>query len=138
MSIIRPLLILALLAGWLFTSACQQKPAQQASQPSTAPQDTVAASPAERLPKIRTDIQDVKLALAKDGKYMCCVDPPCDWCLLHEGDCECRDNLEAGKEVCPGCGLGWHNGQGAVKGVDARKVKWAITHEHEKSQEHKH
>ena len=65
-----------------------------------------------------------------EGKYNCCVKPSCDWCALHEGSCACFTNLQAGEAVCPGCGLGWHNGQGIVEGVDAKDVKWNITHEH--------
>ncbi|MFQ5675791.1 MAG: hypothetical protein ACE5G1_07850, partial [bacterium] len=59
-----------------------------------------------------------------------CIQPACNWCLLNEGDCDCHENLKAGEEVCPGCGLGWHNGRGVVKGVKASQVKWGITHQH--------
>jgi len=50
--------------------------------------------------------------------------------VVHEGSCSCFNNLEEGEEVCPGCGLGWHNGEGAVDGIDADDVKWTIIHEH--------
>lgn len=84
----------------------------------------------QRLENVKRDLKFVKAELTKSGDYDCCIQPGCDWCVLHEGECECHDNIEAGKEVCPGCGLGWHNGKGVVQSVDAKEVKWNITHEH--------
>ncbi|RMD61441.1 hypothetical protein D6833_08225 [Candidatus Parcubacteria bacterium] len=98
-----------------------------------------AATPEQRLENIRTELAAVKADLAKKGEYNCCIQPTCNWCALHEGGCECYDNLKAGEEVCPGCGLGWHNGQGVAPGIEASQVKWAITHEHgEEGEEHHH
>ncbi len=84
----------------------------------------------QRLENVKSDLKFAKAELAKSGDYDCCIQPGCDWCVLHEGECACHDNLTAGKEVCPGCGLGWHNGKGVVQGVKASQVKWNITHEH--------
>jgi hypothetical protein len=88
------------------------------------------ASPESELADIKTRLEAAKTALFDEGKYNCCVEPSCDWCALHEGSCGCFTNLQAGDAVCPGCGLGWHNGQGIVEGIDAKDVKWNITHEH--------
>ena len=90
----------------------------------------------ERLTTIKSDLKLVKAELTKSGDYDCCIQPGCDWCVLHEGECECHDNLTAGKEVCPGCGLGWHNGKGVVQGVKASQVKWNISYEHGEAGEH--
>ncbi len=87
-------------------------------------------SPESQLVKVKKELKDIKAVLAKEGEYNCCIQPTCNWCVLHDGDCECYDNLKAGKEVCPECGLGWHNGQGVVEGITASQVKWNITHEH--------
>jgi len=87
-------------------------------------------SPEAELEQIETRLEAVKTQLFDQGKYNCCVQPSCDWCALHEGACDCFTNLQAGEAVCPGCGLGWHNGQGVVEGIDAGDVKWNITHEH--------
>lgn len=95
-----------------------------------APGETSPQSIDQRLAHVKEELQDIKAELAQEGKYDCCVHPTCHWCALHEGACDCRPNLEAGKEVCPGCGLGWHNGQGAVQDVRADQVQWDITHEH--------
>jgi len=90
-----------------------------------------AHSPAgERLEQIRASLLEVTTTLNEEGEYNCCVAPRCSWCALHEGECECFDNLQHGEEVCPGCGLGWHNGNGIVDGVDASDVKWTISHSH--------
>ena len=84
----------------------------------------------QRLENVKSGLKLVKAELTQSGDYDCCIQPGCDWCVLHEGECECHDNIKAGKEVCPGCGLGWHNGKGVVQGVDAKEVKWNIVHEH--------
>lgn len=91
----------------------------------------------QRLQDVRSELKSIKAELVQKGEYNCCVQPSCDWCLLHDGDCECYDNLKAGKKVCPGCGLGWHNGNGVVEGLSAKDVKWDITHEHAEG-EHQH
>jgi len=46
--------------------------------------------------------------------------------------------VAAGNEVCAGCGLGWHNGEGIVEGVKAVDVKWNIVHSHEEAAERAH
>jgi len=90
----------------------------------------MSAEPEAELEQIKTRLEEVKSQLFSKGEYNCCIEPSCDWCALHEGSCSCHNNLEAGEAVCPGCGLGWHNGQGAIDGVDPDDVKWNITHEH--------
>lgn len=121
------------LAGVLFS--CQPAEEQQdqgESSPLTsrAEGSTQEPSPEARLEAIHGDLADVIAALNEDGDYNCCVQPACTWCALHEGNCTCFSNLQEGAEVCPGCGLGWHNGEGAVDGIESGDVKWNITHEH--------
>ena len=108
--------------------AAEPKPAVEAEAAQKA--SSTPPSPEVELEQIKTRLEEVKARLFDQGKYNCCVKPSCDWCALHEGTCACFTNLQAGEAVCPGCGLGWHNGQGVVEGVDARNVKWTITHEH--------
>jgi len=95
-----------------------------------AVETTAKQTPEQRLQDVRSEVKAIKAELTQNGEYNCCVQPSCDWCLLHEGECECYENLKAGKEVCPGCGLGWHDGNGVVEGIPAEDVKWDITHEH--------
>ena len=124
---------LAFLIACAFIS-CQSETVPSDQEATTAAPTVEATasprSPAERLETIRESLVDVVAALNEDGEYNCCVQPACTWCALHEGNCACFSNLQEGAEVCAGCGLGWHNGQGAVDGVDASDVKWNITHEH--------
>jgi hypothetical protein len=111
------------------------------TEPPADPQPEVAAqvtpetsstpeSPEAELVEIKSRLEAAKARLFDSGNYNCCVQPSCDWCALHEGACDCFANLQAGEAVCPGCGLGWHNGQGIVDGIEARDVKWNITHQH--------
>jgi hypothetical protein len=119
--------------------ACGQEAAQQAPEQTAVTETPPApASPAERLEQVKMEMASLKTALADSGAYQCCVNPPCDWCLLKEGSCSCHGNLTVGKEVCADCGLGWHNGEGSVEGVKAADVKWNITHEHPAEGGHKH
>ena len=123
--------------------ACQsqsQAPEPPASEPTDTDTDTdtdiippppaVELSTAQRLDELKSTLETVKAVLNEQGEYNCCVQPSCDWCALHEGSCECFNNLQEGEAVCPGCGLGWHNGQGVVDGVESSSVQWNITHEH--------
>lgn len=122
------LLMLSLLFGVLVSCQSAGKSTQE-EQPETKSQ-TASLRPAERIATLKGELKSLKTELANEGEYNCCIHPACNWCLLHEGECGCYDNLKAGKEVCPGCGLGWHNGNGVVQGVEAGQVKWNITHEH--------
>ncbi len=115
--------------------ACQQPETQE--QALHEPEVPVVLTSEKRLANAQDELKIVKADLTTNGKYNCCVQPACDWCLLHEGNCECYDNLKAQKEVCPGCGLGWHNGKGVVQGIKTNQVKWNIVHEHPSSG-HKH
>lgn len=115
--------------------ACTVPESAPEPQPTVAAQSTqeaesTAASPSVELEQIHARLEAVKAQLFEEGEYNCCIEPSCNWCALHEGSCNCFTNLQAGEEVCPGCGLGWHNGHGIVEGVDADDVEWNITHEH--------
>jgi hypothetical protein len=108
----------------------EPKPAVEAGAAPEASAPPPPLSPEAELEQIETRLEAVKTQLFEQGKYNCCVKPSCDWCALHEGACDCFTNVQAGEAVCPGCGLGWHNGQGVMEGIDAGDVKWNITHEH--------
>lgn len=120
--------------GFMSAFACvSPEPAADAeatveAEPSPATSSTL--SPSDELTQIKTRLEAVKTQLFDDGEYNCCVEPSCHWCALHEGSCDCFANLQAGDAVCPGCGLGWHDGEGIVDGVAAGDVEWNITHEH--------
>lgn len=121
-----------LFAGAYGCTVPEPSPEPEPKVEAEAASETTAAppSPEVELEQIRTRLEAVKAALFDEGNYNCCVQPSCDWCALHEGSCSCLENLTGGDAVCPGCGLGWHNGQGIAEGIDAASVKWNITHEH--------
>ena len=121
--------ILFILLNSLIFISCQS--ADNAAKEQTKNTQLVSISAEQKIVTIKGNLSSVKKVLADEGKYNCCIHPACNWCLLHEGSCDCYDNLKAGEEVCPGCGLGWHNGDGVVKGVKATQVKWDIKHEHD-------
>ena len=127
--------IAILIAGALVSCQSEAVPAHQEETTAAPPAEATASplsspSPGERLEAIQGDLVEVIAALNEDGDYNCCVQPACTWCALNEGNCTCFSNLQEGAEVCPGCGIGWHNGEGAVDGIESGDVKWNITHEH--------
>ena len=131
----RTLGVVALSSVFLATLLVCTAMAPSSEDPSDEPQaaresGTEPISPDVQLEDIKARLETVKETLSESGSYNCCVKPSCDWCALHEGACACFTNLLAGEPVCPGCGLGWHNGQGIVDGVDPDDVEWNITHGH--------
>lgn len=120
----------AMLAAFMGCASPEPVPEPSAEAQTTSQPGSAASSPEAQLEEIETRLNAVKTQLFDEGEYNCCVDPPCNWCALHEGSCACFTNLDSGEAVCPGCGLGWHNGQGVVEGVDPDDVEWTITHEH--------
>ncbi|MFQ5605101.1 MAG: hypothetical protein ACE5HS_17695 [bacterium] len=134
MSLLKSTLLALLSISVLIILACQtaEKPVEKSAIAENT-EAMVNLTLEERLANIKKDIHLAKEELDLKDKYDCCISPACDWCLLKEGSCDCRDNLRDGKAVCPGCGLGWHNGRGKLRGVTASQVKWEITHEHAES-----
>lgn len=54
----------------------------------------------------------------KNGKYKCCIDPPCTMCYLgdwlwEDGTCDCDGMIVSGQwdKVCPQCGRGIEEGR---------------------------
>ncbi len=105
-----------------------EAPVEQEPMP-VASGSPVSVEPDAELEQIKARLETVKTQLFDKGEYNCCIQPSCDWCALHERSCGCFSNLVGGESVCPGCGLGWHNGLGVVDGVDAEDFKWDIAHE---------
>lgn len=66
----------------------------------------------------------------------CCLKPEvggCNMCVLMFGDCTCRQNLLAGKAVCPECGFLWLKGKGlAPDKIKLSQVKTLVDVEREK------
>ena len=69
--------------------------------------------------RIRGEVEEVKTTLAQQGKYACCVEPPCTECLLRYGECHCRDAVRKSGPCCGECTEAWIEGRGAGEGVKA-------------------
>jgi hypothetical protein len=68
-------------------------------------------------------IQDQKLNAMKEGKYMCCLKHPCDYCALKMGQCPCGQHAASDQPVCNECKGGWYAGDGAIPGKTADQIK---------------
>lgn len=79
--------------------------------------------PEKNLDDIRAQLKETKRSLAREGKYACCIAPPCDFCAIAIGECPCNDNLSKGDPVCHECKGGWMAGHGVVDEVDPERVK---------------
>ena len=127
-----PVARLAALSLALFLAACAAYQAQhQAAVPAAA--DAHATAPAAVRPsgefseltpdgqiaRVRGEVEEAKANLARQGRYSCCIKPPCTECLLKYGQCHCRDAVRKQGPCCGECTEGWIEGKGAVEGVTA-------------------
>src|SRR5436190_12152957 len=72
---------------------------------------------------LHNQLERVSGSAARSGNYVCCINPPCEFCAVHMAMCPCGKNLAAGKGVCRECKGGWDLGEGRVQGVTAANVK---------------
>jgi hypothetical protein len=105
-------LFAALLILW--GTAC----VREAGAPDFNQQDTAA-----QVAEVKSEIAAAKQSLAHDGKYECCIKPPCDWCVTKANGCACASMVDADQPVCPECGLGWKQGKGSLEGIAPEEVK---------------
>jgi hypothetical protein len=78
------------------------------------------AAPSDaRITRIQREVEAVKADLARQGRYACCVEPPCTQCLLKYGECRCREAIRKEGPCCGECTEAWIEGRGAVEGVTA-------------------
>ena len=116
-----------LLAVVILLSACQR----EAREPSKEPSLTQGTSGKATLEEVKASIEELKMNLAPEGKYACCIDAPCDYCLLHEGECECAKDLQKGQLVCVECYAGWQQGKGNIPKIEKEQVKTDfVSHKH--------
>lgn len=91
---------------------------REAGAPDFSQQDTAA-----QVAEVKAEIEVAKESLAHEGKYKCCIKPPCDWCALKANGCSCESMVDADQPVCPECGLGWKQGKGSLEGIEPKDVK---------------
>lgn len=72
---------------------------------------------------LKERVQEEKREAWQDGKYSCCINTPCDQCIVNMGACPCGENLLAGKPVCHECVGGWIAGDGKFDNIKPEDVK---------------
>lgn len=75
-----------------------------------------------QIARVKGELDEIKTHLSHQGRYSCCVDPPCTECLFKYGQCLCRDMVRGHRAACGECTQGWIDGKGIVEGVDAREL----------------
>ncbi|MFQ5750671.1 MAG: hypothetical protein ACE5HI_01630 [bacterium] len=82
------LLILTTSISLIFFVSCQSTEKSAQNQGKNAEvEKVVSLTTAEKMENIKRDLVVVKAELAQAGEYNCCIQPACDWCAVHEGDC---------------------------------------------------
>ena len=120
--------ILLLVLPTLFACTREDETPRQESATQTT---IVQGTPEQELQMLRSDIQSLKVELTQNGKYSCCIQDACNYCLLHEGECPCLDELESGRHVCVECYAGWQQGKGVAEGINKEEVSTSFAkHEH--------
>lgn len=72
---------------------------------------------------LKEEVTEAKMKAYEEGNYLCCLNTPCDQCIVNMGACPCHDNLVEGKPVCHECKGGWDAGDGAIEGINPEDVE---------------
>ena len=101
-------------------AAAPPAPAHEAAPAAVRPSGEFSElAPDLQISRIRGEVDEAKANLARQGRYACCVNPPCTECLLKYGQCHCRDVVRQQGPCCGECTEAWIEGKGAVEGVNA-------------------
>lgn len=115
------------LAVCVLSLGCQQQSREPAKEQTLSQAQTAGIT----LEKVKADIEELKMKLAPEGKYACCIDESCNMCLFHEGECNCAKHLQRNEHVCIECYAGWQQGKGSIPKITKEQVKTDFV-------EHKH
>ncbi len=94
------------------------------------PEEEPELTAEQKIEQIKEWLPDVKMELAMEGKYACCLREGCNECLLAHGSCPCYDNLKEGKPVCGECYAGWQLDKGIDNDFTKEDVKLDTEHHH--------
>jgi hypothetical protein len=86
-------------------------------------QNQQKVSAAENIKEAKRLLFVAKGQLAREGRYNCCIEVPCNQCAMDHQSCPCYEDLKNGKPVCNECYGGWQRGEGKDKKIDPKKVK---------------
>ncbi len=94
------------------------------------PEEAPDLTTEEKISQINEWLPDLKMELAMDDKYACCLQEGCNECILAHGSCPCYNNLQAGDPVCGECYVGWQQGKGIDNDFTKDDVKLDTEHAH--------
>lgn len=72
---------------------------------------------------LKEEVQAARKKAWEEGKYSCCLNTPCDQCIINMGGCPCGENLLNGNPVCHECKGGWDAGDGKFEDINPEDVK---------------
>ncbi len=117
------ILLLIVTLGITFTGLCQSSRQTARTIPSSSSKDTQDKPAREKVREAKQLLLDARKQLAREGKYSCCIQDPCNQCLLDHQSCACERAVKAAKAVCPECYGGWQRGEGKIKAIKPSDVK---------------
>ncbi|HYO13976.1 MAG TPA: hypothetical protein VE685_12345 [Thermoanaerobaculia bacterium] len=121
----------------LTLAACAAYQAQHAPLPS---RESAELPDDPRITHLHDEAGTLKAELARQGRYACCIEPPCTQCLLQRGECHCRASLRKEgpcADCCGECRDGWIDGRVVAEG-ETDKVYWKGDGEKQQEQDHQH
>lgn len=132
-------LSLAACAAWQAQHARQAGMAAPGPVPSETPgQEFKDLATTRQLTRVRGEVEETRWNLGSEGRYSCCVDPPCSECLLRHGACHCREAVRNRCAACGECTGGWVEGRGVVEGVSAPELLERKERELQEKHQHHH
>lgn len=84
----------------------------------------------QKIDQINAWLPELKMELAMENEYSCCLKEGCNECLLAHGGCPCYQNLQEGNPVCGECYAGWQLGEGIDNDITKEDVKLDTDHHH--------
>lgn len=94
------------------------------------PEEEAELTAEEKINQINEWLPELKMELAMENKYACCLSEGCNECMLAHGNCPCYNNLREGKPVCGECYAGWQLGRGIDNDFTKEDVKLDTDHHH--------
>jgi len=94
------------------------------------PEEDPELTAEEKIEQMNDWLADLKMELAMENEYACCLQEGCSECILAHGSCPCYQNLQEGNPVCGQCYVGWQQGRGIDNDFTKDDVKLDTEHSH--------
>jgi len=125
------ILLLVVILGLPLTGLSQSSQQTTQTTPSSSAKVKQDQPAREKVREAKKLLLDARKQLAREGKYSCCIQDPCNQCLLDHQSCACERDVKASKAVCPECYGGWQRGEGKIKNIKPSEVKTEFSgHKH--------